>query len=1375
MNNCGNITKPKTRVYNYIAKLGLFKDLPETISDDTVFWPRNFDLNLKMRHFYTTPEGNLVFEKPKGPPLSWETYINRELIESVYTIYGMALPKDTKIVNFVIGKQNELSGVTRSYIEFNQEILDRIEKYAYEYPQELVPPQIEESDKLEPDDFTAKESPSPSITPAEKVEKVESSFPEIDKNKQLKLFQVKTIFNSVEQLNTQLKSINKTVAAIGSDKNIDEVLKKAGLTPELRSQFIQLVKENPELKSLKVGDVVSFYLKQFEKNTNDQYYKAILEPINKGLEDTLIKYFDRFNISRVELENLKEKFGVDSTGVYDVLNKIIYYANNRNLLTLPEEYGHVFVELLGAVPSKKAQNPLFQYLYENVESWDGYQRVFEDYKNLYVNEFGKPDIYRIKKEAIGQAIGLALVRNYQGTDKTKSFWTAIKEAIDYVLNLIKGVDYVSLNTAADSIARDILSNNYKKLDRLLKDTSNYNLLSYSETIKLQNQKDKGKALEFMKWFSNNGMIITGSLSYRLQGETFRPEIDALHDIDNVVPSDVHGLPMAKDLLFEKIKQALDPTATGVTLRINAERLAESVPVLMEFKTQYPDTEFLYAFSSTKLDNYYITINAIWSENKELKERFKSYSGSFNDRLANFTEEELNQIYLFDFFLSARPSSDYITIAERDYGLTLNHFSESFYEKQTAMGRPKDAFDYQKWKAFEGTIPAPVDFKSRLTYFQVVPSSSIKPGVAELFESKRSFADYSDFGKTLSEQEIINLKKEGNKVTAKQFLESIAPVNDFEKKLKSFLLSIDLNKLNNFDFVINDKYQGNIIGLNERELFEKPTVIFNSKTTNQPSRYKLHEFLHSLLDTVINEEQEFRTELISLYDYVKTLPEFKNEYGVIGWWEFYTEGMTNPDFQAKLKNVTLSGYKGGKKSSVYEEFVKIINSLLEKLGFINKDYSALDEIINATTKVIEKKYGYGIKPGVPELFESKPILASIGTPEQYSKWINYVTTEGKLAGTQATEILYHGSDKEFDTFDKTKRGIATGEGYFKDEEQTPIDSLNAFFFSTDPAVSEQYGLLRRITQIRNIASVLEYGLTNPARFKELRKYSPEFADHLKQKKEELTREELLSYIKDLYLRYRKVDDELGTGFLNQYNNYTRLGKQIKDLQNKKTDILSGKYVHNSFTKQFPNLGISLYEDKKGLGTYIRDNGEIKHGKFNNRNITELTESEFNELLDIATKSYEEGLSEINSKLTKARITPILYTVLLNVQRPLVKDFEGKSFVNQAYSEGAQYEASKLTNQAAKSQGQYDSVIFKNILDPYLSDNYGVFEPEQVYMLGGEEDIEGFKEFVREAPQKEAPPFYEMSPEEREQRFQDFYSKNQNINEDEAREYFDRCML
>ena len=373
----------------------------------------------------------------------------------------------------------------------------------------------------------------------------------------------------------------------------------------------------------------------------------------------------------------------------------------------------------------------------------------------------------------------------------------------------------------------------------------------------------------------------------------------------------------------------------------------------------------------------------------------------------------------------------------------------------------------------------------------------------------------------------------------------------------------------------------------------------------------------------------------------------------------------------------------------------------------------------------------VKEGVVELFEAKPHLSQIGTPQQYSEWINYLTTQGKLAGTQATDILYHGTDKEFDSFDKTKRGSATGESYFQDEEQTPIDSLNAFFFSTEPAVSEQYGLLRRLNQVQSIATLLQYGRTSPERYKSLKNYSPELADHLREKQKELNTEDFSKYLESITLKYSKVNDDLGEGFLNEYNNYIRLGKQLKDILNKKQDILSGKYVHETFSKQYPNLSIYLY-DKPYDSTRIDPKGKISRGKYDGKNITELTETQFDDLLSIGNASYKKGIDTINSKLKKAKITPILYRVLLNVQKPLVKDFENKPFVNQAYEAGAQYEASKLTNQAAKSKGQYDSVIFKNILDPYLSDNYGVFEPEQVYILGGTEDTEGFKEFVSGQP-------------------------------------------
>ena len=222
---------------------------------------------------------------------------------------------------------------------------------------------------------------------------------------------------------------------------------------------------------------------------------------------------------------------------------------------------------------------------------------------------------------------------------------------------------------------------------------------------------------------------------------------------------------------------------------------------------------------------------------------------------------------------------------------------------------------------------------------------------------------------------------------------------------------------------------------------------------------------------------------------------------------------------------------------------------DKLGdVIASKLSKNKKIINVPASETQNK-----KEGLDFIFESNPNLAKVGTQEQYSAWINYLITQGKFKGTQATEILSHGTDQKFETFDKSKRGTATGVGNFKDEEKTPLDSMNAFFFSTDPTVSQQYGLIRRVNQIENIATILGYGLVSPQRFKEIRKYSPELADHLNQKAKEVSPEDLKQYIKDLYIKYDNISRDLGVGFLNSYNNYVRFGKQIKDLQNRKQEI------------------------------------------------------------------------------------------------------------------------------------------------------------------------------------------------------------------------------
>lgn len=78
---------------------------------------------------------------------------------------------------------------------------------------------------------------------------------------------------------------------------------------------------------------------------------------------------------------------------------------------------------------------------------------------------------------------------------------------------------------------------------------------------------------------------------------------------------------------------------------------------------------------------------------------------------------------------------------------------------------------------------------------------------------------------------------------------------------------------------------------------------------------------------------------------------------------------------------------------------------------------------------------GIKPGVQELFDSNPELASIGTVQEYSQYLDSVFPD-----SQVKDIVYHGTPEgEFENFDISKSGKVTGTStkgiYFSDSKKT----------------------------------------------------------------------------------------------------------------------------------------------------------------------------------------------------------------------------------------------------------------------------------------------------------------------------------------------------
>jgi hypothetical protein len=79
----------------------------------------------------------------------------------------------------------------------------------------------------------------------------------------------------------------------------------------------------------------------------------------------------------------------------------------------------------------------------------------------------------------------------------------------------------------------------------------------------------------------------------------------------------------------------------------------------------------------------------------------------------------------------------------------------------------------------------------------------------------------------------------------------------------------------------------------------------------------------------------------------------------------------------------------------------------------------------------------VKPGVEELFDSNPELASVGTPQQYSQYLDSIFPD-----SQIKDIVYHGTKQKFEKFG-TKYGFftsskATAESYTLYEEEKFID-------------------------------------------------------------------------------------------------------------------------------------------------------------------------------------------------------------------------------------------------------------------------------------------------------------------------------------------------
>lgn len=513
-------------------------------------------------------------------------------------------------------------------------------------------------------------------------------------------------YQSVMDSLKQLKTINHSIQGFGTTKKFAQKLSNLNISPYIKNTLLAALKEDSSLSKLTPIQLFQYIVDSRESDFAADYMKYIQEPVNAALEKFLAEWLERYHIDIKTID--MSRFGDNIAGAFDILNKIIYVAKTRNKATLPEEFAHAFVELMGSVYRKNVEkfpeNKDFSFLMDTVSNTEIFKKVYEEYKNIYKKEDGTEDMYMIKKEAIGQALATALISNFENihTKQENSFWEKIKDLFNKILSIFSDAEYLSFNTLINKMSEEILAKNYSRLNKV--DASNYSLLGYAETLANQTKQDGGKAISFMQFFTALGNIITGSLSYRLQGTVYRGKLDSLHDIDMVVPQSVSKLQMT------------DATKSLFSARGNSAAALDYIKQLDYFKTvleKYPKLLLISAYSDKKGG---VIVNSVYSENEELSRRFASYEGSYVSRLEKFTEEERKQIYLFDFFLVAKEKVDNI-IMDNENNIRLAGYQQSFREKQFVLGRAKDIYDYQQWNLFEQYKTQAIDLENLM--FQAV--------------------------------------------------------------------------------------------------------------------------------------------------------------------------------------------------------------------------------------------------------------------------------------------------------------------------------------------------------------------------------------------------------------------------------------------------------------------------------------------------------------------------------------------------------------------------------------------------------------------------------------------------------------------------------
>ena len=345
-----------------------------------------------------------------------------------------------------------------------------------------------------------------------------------------------------------------------------------------------------------------------------------------------------------------------------------------------------------------------------------------------------------------------------------------------------------------------------------------------------------------------------------------------------------------------------------------------------------------------------------------------------------------------------------------------------------------------------------------------------------------------------------------------------------------------------------------------------------------------------------------------------------------------------------------------------------------------------------------------------------------------------------------KVFYHGTTKEFEAFDPSRKGENTGLTEYTDHrtgEKFVSDSNRCIFFSDSFHQAASYAMLRHhgevSEQLSRVQGVFECILTAtlrrpPYNTKEeflrdveaLKDEVPALRD-LPERISPLTeaqREPFLAPLRDLRTRLREQLRLMDNGGLSNQVYNTYLQRQAVDSLRANLDRLRRNDLDtpNEFGT-FRTYNQSVFGASGNTELVIREQDgrlvfhDLSKGPQGAVFIDAMTDSQAAKMATLMERKVAEAEMALRQHaITSGYDGPSrIYRVFLKAERPLSHDYKGSAFPD-VYKPNEKFPTAYVAARqvAAAEKDGCDAVVYEHVRDPFEATTVGIFSPDQIFI-------------------------------------------------------------